>query len=366
LQTAILKNWASTLAERETLSAICFASAIVCILTEPIFLSPLFFYYPILIYFGLKFLGKVDLSWSKEVALCAVIAVSAVVAVPYAPFFEGHNWAATLFHAALTLILVPLLFVTNVKQIFYALIPFCYLQAGLMTWQWFIEGMGRPTGLAFLNANAGSSFLLLGALFLVTQPKYKWLSVPLFMAIPFSGSRWVAVVGVVILGLIFLSKHVPWRYVLVGIGSILIVLFGVQHTELLAAYRVTDSATTTTEAIKEHIEWRLTAKDDLFSPAIFIPKGFINSQLHNVPIRMATETGLLSGLAWLAVGGLVLIRRPPFDYAWWMMLAVCLLSMMYYFTWLGPLGAFWWLLVSDLRGRRKLVEYGHDDYIHKT
>ncbi len=128
-----------------------------------------------------------------------------------------------------------------------------------------------------------------------------------------------------------------------------------QNSHLLEAYRIGESAADTTSIIQSHVAWRLTGQTDFLTPWIIVPQGFINSQLHNVPIRMISETGLLSGLAWVAVGLFGLIRRPPYSYAWWMMLAVCLLSGMYYFTWSGPLGVFWWLLVADVRKNGKLA-----------
>ena len=291
-------------------------------------------------------LAPVQLKWSPEVALCLLIGTSGLVAT-LVSLADGRNTPATAFLAAATILLIPLLFVRNIEKVFYALIPVCYLQAAWMTWEWFTKSAGhRASGLA-LNANAGSSLLLLGAIFMMTHPKLKWWGVPLLVAIPFSGSRWVLIVGSLVFALLFISKHVNWRYVMIGVALCFLVLFGFQHDQLRSVYRATSSPIGTVATGEEHAKYRLSMPVPI-TLGLLIPQGFIDSNLHNVPLRMSVETGLLSGAAWLAVGGLVLFRRPRYDYAWWMMLAVCLLSIMYYHTWIGPTGMFWWLLVSKL------------------
>lgn len=333
------------------LSAASFSIAIGFALSDPPLLSAHFFHYLIFLGLGIRF-ATIKLQWTSEVILCLIIGVSALVATAISPLV-GRNIYATAFLTSITALLIPLLFVRNLKPIFYALIPLCYLQAGVMTWQWFVEGYNRAPGLAH-NANAGSTLLLLGAIFLISQPRLKWFSVPLLLAIPFSGSRWVVIVGVVVLSLMFSSRFINWRFVLVGISIAFVVLFGLQQDQMRSALRIGSSPNITEATAATLItggintKSRMTPATPIITPRILIPQGFIDSNLHNVPLRMAVETGLLSGLAWLGVGFLVLYRRPRYGYQWWMMLAVCLLSVMYYHTWIGPMGTFWWLLTGNL------------------
>ena len=344
--------WARAFAfcSRENLSAVSFAIALLCSLTDPIILSPVFFYYLVFLYVGYRLAPK-ELQWSKEVALCSVISISAVAAIPVSALIEGRNTPATAFNAGLTLILFPLLFIGNVQRIFYALIPVWYLQAAVMAWHWFAQGLSRAEGVATTNANAGSAFVLLGALFLLNHPRLKWLAVPLLLVVPFSGSRWTLIVGALLLTLLFLSGQVRWRWILVGI-LVGFTLLGATQWE-----RLQEGSRGNGDFIAQggqDTAYRLTAATPIVTPNILVPQGFIDSQLHNVPLRMSVETGLVSGLAWLGVGALVLWRRPWGGYGWWMMLAVCLLSVMYYHTWIAMTGAFWWLLVADL-GRKSGV-----------
>jgi hypothetical protein len=242
-----------------------------------------------------------------------------------------------LLLAFFTTVLFPLLWVKDIKPIFYWLIPGWFLQASVMAWQWFAEGASRAGGIA-LNANAGSAFLLLGAIFLMHDKRLRWLSVPLLVAIPFSGSRWVVLVGAVVFGLIFLSKRVPWRYVAVGAAAALMILVSAQHSELARAYRVNANHAYDVERRANPAETQ--------SLSILIPRGFHDTGIHNLSLRMVDETGLLSALAWVFVGGIALWRTPRYGASWWAMLAICLLSVMYYHVWIGPMGSFWWLLAD--------------------
>jgi hypothetical protein len=343
-----LPDWRSlalNLYQRQNLSAASFAVALVFVLTDPPLLSARFFYYLTFLYLGYRF-APIKTYWSKEVALCAVIAISAVAAIPVSAFIDGRSPFGSAFNAGLTLLLFPMLFVQNVKRIFYALIPAWFLQAGMMVWQWFIQGRmdGRAEGLAFTNDNAGSAFVLLGILFLLNQPRLRWLAVPLIIVIPFSGSRWTIIVGLVLLIGLFASRRIPWRWVLVGIVAGLMLVGVTQWERLNIATRGGNAL----QQSGQDATGRLAGGAPILTPMLLLPQGFLPfSPLHDVPLRMALETGLLSALAWVAVGILVLYRKPRHGYTWWMMLAVCLLSIMYYHTWIGMTGAFWWLLVGN-------------------
>jgi hypothetical protein len=293
--------------------------------------------YGLCIFLGFYYAPR-RISFSLPVIISLLIVTSTFIAIPVSLFIEDRNTPATAFLAMATTILFPLIWVTNVERIFYALIPGWLLQASVMTWQWFVEGATRTGGIAE-NENAGSAFLLLGVIFLAARPRLKWLSIPLLMAMTFSGSRWVLIVAVITFGLIFLSKYISWKYLLIGMVISFIVLFGFQHAQLGEAYRVNRS-------VSNDIQYRANSSEADFNIiAIWIPRGFHDTNLHSLPLRMADETGLVSALAWLAVGAWTLYRRPRYSWAWWSMAAICLLSVMYYHTWI-PMGVLWWLLIA--------------------
>lgn len=334
---ASLRQQLRRISWRQQLGGASAAAAIGIYLTSPALISPLLPLGFCLLWASVAFLGVRRVP-RVVLGLAALIVASAWIAVPFSSVFD-RPLAPTLLLALFTTVLAPLLFVKEIKPIFYWLIPGWFLQALAMAWQWFAEGASRAGGIAE-NENAGSSFLLLGAIFLVSDKRLRWLCIPLLLAIPFSGSRWVIIVGASLFGLMFISKYVPWRWALIGLALAFIALFGFQHSQLATAYRME----------RNHVEdvgYRAKVSEAEFSLVkLLTPRGFHNTNLHSLPLRMADETGLISALAWAAVGAIALWRRPRYSWQWWCLAAVCLLSVMYYFTWIGPLGMFWWLMVS--------------------
>lgn len=342
------------------LSAVCIAVAIVVAMGEPKSIGGNASYL-LLLWAGIRIAPK-SIGNIKLLAILAIIPVSAAIAVPLT-MWSGREIGATGVLAVLTISLFPLCFIENAQRVFYALIPFWYLEAALMAKQWFMDDISRVGGFA-QNQNAASAFLLLGIIFLATNPRLKWFSIPLIAALPFGGSRWVAVVAALTFALIFLSQHINWKYLAVGAAVTVICVVGLERSDVGLAYRIAggdgeflNATEETTRTIRYDAGWRLTAGVNLADPWILVPLGFLrDSQLHNVPIRMAVETGLLSGLAWLGLSVYALGRRPRLTQAWWMMLALALLSVMYYHTWIGPLGAFWWLLMAILAKDRPVTQ----------
>jgi hypothetical protein len=347
---SITLTWGfSILSSRENISAAYFAGAILLALRSPSIVSLGMVLYGLCIFLGFYYAPR-RISFPLPAILSLVIVASAFIAILISLFIEDRNTPATAFLAMATALLFPLIWATNIERIFYALIPGWFLQASVMTWQWFAEGASRTGGIAE-NENAGSAFLLLGMIFLATHKRLKWLAIPLLIAMPFSGSRWVIIVAVIIFVLIFLSKRVNWKYLLPGMALSFVVLFGFQHAQLSEAYRVSYSVNKINSSVKSDIQYRANSSEADFNIiAIWIPRGFHDTNLHSLPLRMADETGLLSAMAWLAVGGLTLYYRPRYSWAWWSMATIMLLSVMYYHVWIGPMGVFWWLLVAALTG----------------
>lgn len=325
---------------RDYVSAALFACAILLAINSPPLISLRMGLYLWCLAAGYYFAPKAP-AWSTETLCALVIAGSAILAIPISLLFDDRNTAATAYLAALTALLLPLMFVGNIRAIFLALIPVWYLQAAVMAWQWFAEGATRAGGMAE-NENAGSAFLLMGAIFLLHNPRLRWLAVPLLVALPLSGSRWTVIVGTLIIGLMFCSRRINWRYSLAAIVIAVGGLVAAQHNQLAYALLRVDHQEDLADRVTYDTAVRVAVEPSL---TMLIPAGFRNSLLHSVPIRMTDETGILSALAWLAASVFVLWRRK---WGWqsWCLVAICLLSVLYYHTWIGPMGAFWWLLLS--------------------
>ena len=272
-----------------------------------------------------------------------VIIVSAWLAIPLS-FINGRVPASTVTLALLTTPLLLYYLTDNGTLILKYLTPLWFVQAAYVLWQGLILHIPRASGLTE-NPNAGSAFLMLGIIYLL-DTRYKWLTIPLACAIPFSGSRWVAVVGAGMLGLLLLRQYIPWRTLAPAMAVSLIVVVLVNAAIITASYRAAPAAARYLGDTAGHASKRVAIPADVDWWTSLLPWGFVDSNLHNVPLRMAVETGIPSALAWLLILGYLAIKSPHPGSAVWLLLSVGFLSIMYYHTWVGPLGGLWWLFVG--------------------
>jgi len=263
----------------------------------------------------------------------AIIVASAITAavVAYDSVWAGQ----TVVLAGLTAVLCPLVFVRN-PAIFQWLIP-SWVMHGVWSLLDSFVATGRVTGLSD-NANIASAFLLIGFIYLSNgNSRLKWLVIPLVAALPFTGSRWATLVMAALLIGMFGGRYLPWRYLLVGIGLTILAVSVLQWGAIFDGYY--RPSTMSIHIIGEGPQYAAPTESR------WVPRGFWDSGIHNVPWRMANETGLVSAIAWIGVSlyGLARDRGSP---RWWMLMAIVLISMMYYHTWVGALGGFWWLLIT--------------------
>ncbi len=331
--------WINHFAQREHLGAILIISAFGLYLTQPSLSSPLLPLAIVLIWTGVAFIG-ISRPHKVIIACIVVIVASAWLAVPLSQIYN-RSLVPTIWLAILTTVLIPLAWTARPKLVFNWMVPLWLLHALISIYQWFTVG-GRVPGLGE-NQNASAAFLLLGCVHLLNgeHGRTKWLLLPLVAAMPYMGSRWVAVVAAVVFVALFASRHIDWRYIAVGIISALGITFALSYDEVIRLFLNRGDLVL---ASKGHIIGYSTL-ELIFALSNWIPKGFYDSGIHSLPIRLMHETGILSSLAWL--GGVIwVLRTKRFRAEWWMMLCLLLLSVMYYHIWIGPLGGFWWLLVA--------------------
>lgn len=349
------------------------------------------------------------------------------LAIPGSLIWGTGNWELT---AGVVLWMAPamLLYLANdARQVFAWLIPAYLVHAGLIivegltSWEWFGDVLvrsGQNTGLAN-NPNLAAGFLIIGIIYLL-QTRYKWLSLPLLVALLFTGSRWGLGVAVLLLAAMVLSRAISWRplagSVAALVGAVMLLgLFGPSGYQI-AGY---GSLTAFLNAVPADLGVRLAV------PHIpsFLASGVAEHPgLHNVPLRIAVENGLLAAGLWVLITGWALLKpsiqaavlnnsndskhqkseqadnhgnsncvRPihplllfPFrvfvafqnshhlaffqrraneqshaknepkcnrsrqSIHRWLLLALVLLSVLDYYTWMGHLGGFWWLLIGLL------------------
>lgn len=211
------------------------------------------------------------------------------------------------------------------------LVPTYAAHAGLIFLQ-AAQGVYRPSGIAITAPLAGG-LLAVGTIYALSQPKLRPLAPVLFAATVFTGSRWAVVVAVVAVGAMILAGKVSSRPLIVALGIVAVgVVVGIGFQR--------DGFGMWTQ----HAIYRLVLDQ---WPSL-LPGGILAEfgGNHNTLTRIATEAGLLAGLAWLSLLGLAIWRGATHT-GWWLLCVLSGLGIMDYYIWrpmqLAPL---FWLLIG--------------------
>lgn len=264
--------------------------------------------------------------------IVAVLCIGNLTAIFGAVWWGNGNWELTL---SSIFWIVPALGVMVLadERVFLWLVIFGIIHAS------FIVFTGTPEGLTF-NANVSSGILVFTGIISIYRRFPICIAIFLLIAVAFTESRWALVIYSAMILAGCLNGRVNWRWlVLIVVGSMLLITvtdltYGGYHSiePKLLGNAATD------------IKIRLSFPDwpDL------LPHGLVEHRgLHNVPLRMARESGLITGVIWVGLSVWALSRDRGSVW-WWLMLGVICLSMLDYYTWRPHLGAFWFLALGGI------------------
>ncbi len=247
-----------------------------------------------------------------------VLLGSHALAIPGSIIWGIGNWELT---AGVVLWMAPamMLYLANdAHRVFAWLVPAVLVHGALIIWQgftgWYIIGTEtirqvQVTGLAN-NANLAAGFLSLGIIYLMTT-RFKWLSLPLLAALLFTGSRWGLTVTGLVLVAMALSGAISWKplagAIAAGVLGLFLLGLFTPGTYAVAGY---DSIGGAFYAANANIGARLAI------PHIpsFLPSGVAEHPgLHNVPLRIAVENGIIAAVIWVVITGWALLgfRKVP-------------------------------------------------------
>jgi hypothetical protein len=327
-------------AHRDHIGAALLAATLTVGYSYDSFVSWQFSLWPVLFGLSCLFIFLEHRTLSKwETRALGIILGSMLLAIAGSVLWGQGAWVETLMLLIWTGPVVAFFAVKRPQLVLWWMVPPLLCHAGVLFYQGFWLGETRAVGLS-MNPNPAAALLFLGALFLVSQPKGKawWLVLPLLMALPYTGSRWTLVVLVVCLGLMFLTRWGRWRSLLQA-GALLLsfgVAWMVHDGLLLRNFRVSPTVPEHIYRASTDVQKRL----ELGSPtesteptllALVAGRGLIKTDgLHNVPLRMATQFGVLAAGAWIWLVAAALWRRPRLSSRWWLALAVLLLAQMDY------------------------------------
>ncbi len=335
---------------RSHVAAFCMSTAGLIQLTEFDFGSPMLLILWALITAGIIVAAGMDIEVKslRSFKICLwVIVICGWIAIPVS-FLTHGGLPQTV---SLAMFLFPMLLYyrygqyQQLERVMTWMIPGLFIHAGWAFFTAFVLHQTRVQGLS-TNQNAGSGIIAFGIIYFASHPKLKWLTPPLLMVLPFFGSRWVTVITVLMVILIFASRYVPWKWLFVGMAAALIFSFTTNLEIINDSYRITG------RVARDHQNDAVTRMfpqkgDGTMWRDLLIPSGFSDTFIHSLPVRLSTEFGIYTGIAFVTLGGMAIWRKPRFTPAWWMVLMSLGFSVMYYHTWVGPIAMFWWLPLGE-------------------
>jgi hypothetical protein len=311
-----------------------------------------------------------DRGWGPKPVLIALasLLVLHALAIPGSLLWGTGNWELT---AGVVMWMAPavMIYAGGTATVLNWLVPVWLIHAGVVIHQgltnWYLQPGygaggesiatdhyirdGAAVGLAN-NVNLAGGFLAIGIIFMISHPKLRWLTPPLFMALLFTGSRWALLVTGVALVVMGVTRRIAWQPLVAAVATLFLAVFllGVLTPSgyQIAGY---DSFASAVDSTRDNLGGRLAV------PHIpsFLPSGVAeHSGLHNVPLRIAVESGILAAVLWVGIT-LWAAMKWRNGVVWWILLTLLALSMLDYYPWMGHLGGFWWLSIGILvKGRQ--------------
>jgi hypothetical protein len=202
---------------------------------------------------------------------------------------------------------------------------------------------GVPSGIAG-NPNVASGLVLAGIVLVLWTGRWRWLLFPMAVAVLFTESRW----AILILGAVILTAavdgRITWHWLAAGVlGLFLTVVaigFFLPGSYAVAGYQSFSAGTAGMVWNDVGVRLGVPAWPDIY------PHGLVEHRgLHNVPLRMARETGAIGAGIWLALSAYALIKGVKSG-AWWLMVLLLIISVLDHYTWRVHLGSLWFLAVG--------------------
>ena len=281
-----------------------------------------------------------------------VLLASVVVAVMTARGGFGNEGAA--FLAALWVaIMAGTYLVNHSPRVLACLVPAGLALALLLTWQGvsaILAGSPERVPGGPMGPNPAAGFLAIIAAALLPT-RWRWLALPLLVGIVFTASR-SGLLAVGVAALAVAVMHRPSWKVVAGGAAVGLLVLALAWPFVGGMLLRNDTGYSAREYFVADLRNRFSVPSDESGKALlpsFVPRGpagpFLG--LHNVPLRMAYEQGILAVVVWIALTGWALWRSPRGTPAWTALVAFSVVAMFDYYP-MMPLvtSAFWPTLLS--------------------
>ena len=312
-----------------------------------------------------------DLDWGQKKIYIPLIVI--VISMGISGFINAESLGGkfTPLLIGLTFLSAYVVSRTLGASIFKMLIPFVALGAVIAVVLGILNP-GVPAGGLITNYCASVGFLIFGAL--ANQGKKQWaLIMVALIGVFFIGAlEGVFIIGII--GTVVLARRDYNKYCLIALGVLLVIIaIWALIGKLVPLYEGNDNLVALYEVITGKIPINMETMNiitsnrwEVYVEAVerfnFIGYGYSldltqGRNIHNVPLNVMDQIGILAGIAWLGLSIYCAIKTK-WHYAWIAILAMGVFDH-YLWTQFGPM---WWVLIgvstastikSDLIFKRK-------------
>ena len=228
--------------------------------------------------------------WVATLSLIT-LAVSVTLAIPLSLVLGEGRWILALLNAAwrVPFMLLYLVRGDRARVLGWPVYP-TLVHAGLVLVQGVVEG-GRTTGLAY-SPNPAGGWLAVMAVWCLGTRRYAAAAV-LIAALPFTMSRLALITFAFVLVVMLVRRGASRRPLVIMLVLGILALGVANGLERYEPDKLADDL---------QRRWSLER-----SPQI-LPTGVVITGAHNVPLRMALETGIPSALVWIGLTGFAVWR----------------------------------------------------------
>jgi hypothetical protein len=247
------------------------------------------------------------------------------------------------------------------KEIIKVLIPFLIVEITCIIIMALIN-RGEITSGFIGQYNRAVGFMVYIAI--LSKGKWQWLLVVFsVIAIVLTGSL-EGLIILAILGIMILAKRDFSKKLWIPMGIIAIPLlvlavsgyFPILYSQGIEHLHLNDSTLELSQALNGRV---IVYRESIHNLSIlghgYTNSLFNNSTVHNVPLIIFDQLGIVAGLAWITITGYCLLKTK-WKYAWMMIITMCIFD---HFVWTG-LAPFFWVAVG-MTTRTK-----ENDYIFRS
>ncbi len=278
-------------------------------------------------------------------AAAGILTLLSWTALLTASLYDSDYVAMTYAMAMWATLMAAFVFLQPARSALTWALPLIFLHAGMTLSQglFSMATPNYPRAVGITGTPSTGSGLLVIGIAIIALTRYRYGSVILAAALPFTGARLAMLTLGALLGLAVFRVNYRWSLLTAAVMILTVLLF---WPTILAAVRYNAIDGLPAEVLGR-MSMPYSSPDGV--PKILqgiLPLGYSgDSATHTLPARLWYEVGAAGAATWALMTWGALSRRA-WSPAWWVLLTMTMIASLDYYTWMPlAVSGFWWLAI---------------------